>query len=153
MTAERAFSILNLIAMVGWLPLLFRPRARWASEVVPVVVPALLAMVYVALVVTTLPGSHGGFSSLAGVRTLFGNPWALLAGWTHYLAFDLFIGGWIVRDARQRGVSHLFVVPALVLTFLLGPGGLLLYLGVRTVGGSSSLSPSASLELELEPEP
>jgi len=149
MTAERAFSILNLIAMVGWLPLLFRPRARWASSVVPVVVPAFLAMVYVALVVTTLPGSEGGFASLAGVRTLFENPWALLAGWTHYLAFDLFIGGWIVRDARQRGVAHLLVVPALVLTFLVGPGGLLLYLGIRTFArrGAAAGSPSASLQL------
>jgi hypothetical protein len=55
----------------------------------------------------------------------------LLAGWTHYLAFDLFIGGWEVRDAQRRGVPHLFIVPALVLTFLLGPAGLLLYLATR----------------------
>jgi hypothetical protein len=66
------------------------------------------------------------------VRTLFENPWGLLAGWTHYLAFDLFIGGWEVRDAQRRGIPHLLVVPALVLTFLLGPGGLLLYLAIRS---------------------
>ena len=77
--------------------------------------------------------SEGGFSSLAGVRALFDNPWALLAGWTHYLAFDLFIGGWEVRDAQQRGLPHLFVVPALVLTFLLGPAGLLFYLAIRWI--------------------
>jgi hypothetical protein len=93
--------------------------------------PALLAVVYVALVVVSLPGSEGGFSSLAGVRSLFENPWGLLAGWTHYLAFDLFIGGWELRDSQRRGIPHLFVVPALVLTFLLGPGGLLLYLALR----------------------
>ena len=75
------------------------------------------------LVVATLPGAEGGFSSLAGVSALFDDPWALLAGWTHYLAFDLFIGGWEVRDAQQRGVRHLLVVPALVLTFLLRAGG------------------------------
>lgn len=57
------------------------------------------------------------------------------AGWTHYLAFDLFIGGWEVRDARQRGIPHLLVVPVLVLTFLVGPAGLLLYLAIRLVGG------------------
>jgi hypothetical protein len=132
MTAERLFSILNLVAMVSWLPLIFLPRARWTSRVVPTVVPAVLAVVYVALVAWALPRSDGGFSSLAGVRALFDNPWGLLAGWTHYLAFDLFVGGWEVRDAQRRGVPHLLVVPALVLTFLFGPGGLLLYLAVRS---------------------
>jgi hypothetical protein len=133
MTAERLFSILNLIALVGWLPLIFAPGRRWATTVVPFAVAATLATVYVVLVATSLPGAEGGFSSLAGVRALFENPWALLAGWTHYLAFDLFIGSWEVRDARRRGVRHLFVVPALVLTFLVGPGGLLLYLIVRSL--------------------
>ena len=94
--------------------------------------PGLLAVGYVALLAGTLGHSDGGFSSLAAVRALFDNPWALLAGWTHYLAFDLFIGGWEVRDAQRRGIPHLLVVPALVLTFLFGPGGLLLYLAIRS---------------------
>ena len=131
MTPERLFSILNLVAAVAWLPLLFLPRARWASTVVPVLVPVLLAAVYAALLAATLGRSEGGFSSLAGVAALFGNPWALLAGWTHYLAFDLFVGGWEVRDARRRGIPHLLVAPALALTFLVGPVGLLLYLAIR----------------------
>jgi Domain of unknown function (DUF4281) len=131
MTAEQLFSILNLVTMAAWLPLVFLPKARWASTVVPVLVPALLAVVYLGLIAATLPGSEGGFSTLAGVRTLFENPWALLAGWTHYLAFDLFIGGWEVRDSQRRGVPHLAVVPALLLTFFVGPVGLLLYLGIR----------------------
>ncbi len=135
MTAERAFSILNLIAMAGWVALLFRPGARWANRVVPFAVPCVLAAAYVILVAATLPRAEGGFSSLAAVSTLFADPWVLLAGWTHYLAFDLFIGGWEVRDARRRGVPHLAVVPALLLTFLLGPAGLLSYLGIRSFLG------------------
>jgi hypothetical protein len=139
MTAEQLFSILNLITIAAWLPLVFLPRARWATTVVPVVVPVLLGVIYVVLVAATLGRSEGGFSSLAGVRALFDNPWALLAGWTHYLAFDLFIGGWEVRDGHDRGVPHLLVVPALVLTFLLGPAGLLVYFGIRALapGGTS----------------
>jgi hypothetical protein len=132
MTAEQLFSILNLMAVAAWLPLVFLPRVRWTATLLPVVMPSLFAVIYVALVVATLPG---GFSSLAGVRALFDNPWALLAGWTHYLAFDLFIGGWEVRDAQRRGIRHLLVVPALILTFLLGPAGLLLYLATRWVAG------------------
>src|SRR4051812_21348401 len=55
----------------------------------------------------------------------------LLAGWTHYLAFDLFVGRWEVRDAQRRGIPHLLITPALVLTFLLGPAGFLFYLPVN----------------------
>lgn len=132
MTAERLFSILNLTTIAAWLPLIFLPRTRWATRVVPVAVPLLLGAAYVALVAGTLGRSEGGFSSLAEVSALFDDPWALLAGWTHYLAFDLFIGGWEVRDAGQRGIPHLLVVPALCLTFLLGPAGLLLYLAIRS---------------------
>lgn len=131
MTAEQLFSILNMITIAAWLLLVFLPRLRWTATVVPIVMPALLAVIYVVLVAATLGRGEGGFSSLAGVRALFDNPWALLAGWTHYLAFDLFIGGWEVRDAQQRGIRHLLIVPALVLTFLLGPAGLLLYLTIR----------------------
>ena len=131
MTAEHLFSLLNLMTLAAWLPLVFLPRARWATTVVPVVVPSILAVIYVALVVTTLTQGEGGFSSLASVRTLFDNDWGLLAGWTHYLAFDLFVGGWEVRDAQQRRIPHFLVVPALVLMFLFGPGGFLLYLALR----------------------
>jgi hypothetical protein len=131
MTADQLFSILNLMTMAAWLPLVFLPRVRWTSTHLPVVMPLVLAVVYAVLVAVTFPRSEGGFSSLAGVRVLFDDPWALLAGWTHYLAFDLFIGGWEVRDAQSRGIPHPVVVPALVLTFLFGPAGLLLYLAVR----------------------
>ena len=138
MTPELAFSVLNLVALAAWLPLVFLPRTRWATRVVPFAVPLLLGVAYAALLAATLGrGGDGGFSSLAAVRALFDEPWALLAGWTHYLAFDLFVGGWEVRDARRRGIPHLLVVPALALTFLLGPAGLLLYFAIR------SLAPAA----------
>jgi ABA4-like protein len=131
MTPELLFSGLNLMAIAAWLPLLFLPKARWATTIVPVAMPSLLGAIYLLLVAASLPWSEGGFASLAAVAVLFRNPWALLAGWAHYLAFDLFIGGWQVRDAQARRIPHLFVVPALVLTFLFGPAGLLLYLAIR----------------------
>ena len=77
----------------------------------------------------------------------------LLAGWTHYLAFDLFIGGWEVRDAQRRGIPHLLVVPALVLTFLFGPAGLLLYLAIRRFAPHkvAPTSPATIAPPELDP--
>jgi hypothetical protein len=140
MTAERLFSILNLLAAASWLPLVFLPRKRWATTSVPILMPILLAVVYIALLAWSLPRSQGGFSSLSAVSALFQNPWALLAGWIHYLAFDLFIGGWEVRDSQRRGIPHLVVVPVLVLTFLVGPAGLLLYLAIRTFAFNRSVA-------------
>ena len=64
---------------------------------------------------------------------LFSNPWALLAGWVHYLAFDLFVGSWEVRDSQARGIPHWLVLPCLFLTFMFGPAGWLLYMAVRVV--------------------
>ena len=63
----------------------------------------------------------------------------LLAGWIHYLAFDLLVGTWEARDSRERGIPHLLLVPCLILTFLFGPAGWLLYLGMRSVRSPSSM--------------
>jgi Domain of unknown function (DUF4281) len=145
MSADQLFPILNLVTMAAWLLLICLPRLRWTTVVLPVLVPSVLAVVYVVLVAATFMRSEGGFSSLAGVRALFENPWMLLAGWTHYLAFDLFIGGWEVRDAQRRGIPHLLVVPALILTFLFGPAGLLLYLAIslrREPSGAAARHPT-----------
>ena len=133
MTPEKVFSIVNPIAVVGWILLIAVPRQRWAANVAAWAIPGLLAIAYVSVVATHIVGSPGGFSSLPAVATLFANPWLLLAGWIHYLAFDLFVGSWEARDARERGVPHLALVPCLLLTFLFGPAGWLLYLLARRV--------------------
>jgi hypothetical protein len=132
MSPDQLFSILNLVALTSWSLLALFPKRRVVTDVVAgTVVPAALAGIYAVIVALAWSSSPGGFYSLADVSELFGNPWLLLAGWTHYLAFDLLIGSWEVRDARDRDVPHLFVLPCLVLTFLFGPAGWLLYRGVR----------------------
>lgn len=133
MTANHVFSIVNPIALLSWLLLIVLPRRRWVIDIVAgFAVPALLAIIYIAIIAANFFGSAGGFSSLPDVALLFSNPWLLLAGWVHYLAFDLLVGTWEARDARERGVSHLLLVPCLVLTFLFGPAGWLLYQLLRT---------------------
>ena len=132
MSPEQLFSLCGMLAAAGWLLLVFLPRWRWTARLVcPVVIPLLIALLYLWLVATTFGRTQGGFGSLADVSRLFQNPWALLAGWIHYLAFDLFVGSWEVRDSQRVGVRHLFVVPCLALTFLFGPVGLLLYFALR----------------------
>jgi hypothetical protein len=128
MKAETVFSICNGVALLGWLLLVLLPRWKWTRRVViSGVAPLLLAGVYLVLIMTTFGRAEGGFGSLAEVSLLFRNDWVLLAGWIHYLAFDLFVGSWEVSDAQRLKVSHWLVIPCLVLTFLLGPIGLIAY--------------------------
>jgi len=137
MSANDVFSLVNLLALSAWILLATLPRRRWIPDVLTAaIVPAMLAIAYVAIIATRFAGSSGGFSSLPAVATLFSDPWLLLAGWIHYLAFDLIVGSWEARDARERGIPHLLVLPCLALTFLFGPGGWLLYMAIRRGPGS-----------------
>jgi ABA4-like protein len=138
MSAEQVFSIANSAALLGWLILVVLGPKRWAAPLITgAILPLMFAVLYAGLILAHWGESKGGFGSLAGVATLFSNQWLLLAGWVHYLAFDLFIGSWQVRDARQKGIPHLAVIPSLILTFLFGPTGLLLYFLVRCVKSRS----------------
>jgi hypothetical protein len=134
MTAEQLFSIANLIAVGGWVILILGSRLRWVPALVTgAILPLLFAVLYGFLIATNWGEKTGGFGTLAQVRALFSNDWLLLAGWVHYLAFDLFIGSWQVRDAQKHLIPHLLVIPGLILTFFFGPIGLLLYCIVRLV--------------------
>ncbi len=134
MTAETLFSICNTGVLPGWLLLVFLPRWQWTTRLITsVLLPGLLGVVYLYLAATYFRSAEGGFGSLAGVASMFANPHVLLAGWVHYLAFDLFVGSWEVRDAQQSGVRHWFVIPCLFVTLMLGPVGLLTYLTIRTI--------------------
>ena len=122
----------GLVAVVGWLLLVFLPRQPIAKIIAGIIAPLILSAGYLALIALHFQGAEGGFGSLADVRTLFAKDELLLAGWIHYLAFDLFIGAWETRDAERHQIPHLVVLPCLVMTFMLGPIGLLFYLAIRT---------------------
>jgi len=128
MKAEQIFSIASLIAMISWLLLVIAPRWVFTRKVVlSGAIPLLLSVAYLVLIAVFFGSSIGGFSSLAGVMKLFTYEWMVLAGWIHYLAFDLLVGVWEVKDAQAKNISHWFVIPCLILTFMLGPIGFLLY--------------------------
>jgi len=135
-TPDALFSLANLLAMLGWALLVLAPRWRLTKTLVlsggwPLGLAAGYA-VFIGVHYLGPHGSEGGFGALAQVAALFRDPWALLAGWVHYLCFDLFVGAWQVRDAQARGLPHGLLVPCLVLTFLFGPVGLLGYFGLRS---------------------
>jgi hypothetical protein len=130
-TLEHFFALAGDIVLPVWLLLMFAPQWRWTQRLATFVVPLLLTGLYVFLLLQAKPGEGAGFRTLAQVSRLFASPEALLAGWVHYLAFDLFTGAWETRDALRLGLSRWIVAPCLVLTFLFGPVGLVLYLLLR----------------------
>ena len=133
MKAETIFSIANTLALLSWIFLLIAPRWKWTNKIIlSGVIPLILSVAYLILIVLFFGKADGGFGSLANVMKLFTNEWAALAGWIHYLAFDLFVGSWEVKDSQSKGISHWFVIPCLILTFLLGPIGFLLYSILRS---------------------
>lgn len=133
LSPEQVFAVANGVALASWVTLAVFPKRAWAGELLAGrVVPMMLAVLYAGIIAAMFPGAEGGFSSLDAVASLFRQPWLLLAGWVHYLAFDLLIGTWEARDAREHRVPHLLLLPCLAMTFLFGPAGWLLYLLART---------------------
>ena len=132
------FAIANTIALLSWIALalsLFVSRMRiWTQRITGYWVPGFFALIYLYCIwngFAHTPG--GGFGSMSAVRALFANDSALTAGWLHYLAFDLFVGTWIVRQGMREGLHRLALLVCLPMTFMLGPLGFLLYLIMRAL--------------------
>ncbi len=138
------FTLLNFSVLPFWAMLIFLPRLQITEIMVhSVLMPILLGLTYAWLLATSLSGpmpEGASFMSLAGLSKIFSVETALVAGWAHYLVFDLFIGAWQARDAQRVGLYHIILLPCLVITFLVGPIGLLLYLMVRGISGKGGWS-------------
>lgn len=135
MSPDSVFQTCSTIAMVGWIVLLII-SPFWSSfdKFLIGIIITLFAIVYAWLIFQVFtPGDFEKFSSLNGVMELFTDKTAVTAGWVHYLAFDLLTGIWIKKNAQKYNIHHLILVPCLLLTFMLGPIGLLLYLLVRSI--------------------
>ncbi|MFP6664112.1 MAG: ABA4-like family protein [Deltaproteobacteria bacterium] len=136
MTPEDVFLVCNRAVIPAWLLLAVAPGWKWTQQLVHAIwIPLLLGLVYIwAMLSGSGSAAEGaGFGSLGGVMLLFANPSAMLAGWVHYLAFDLFVGAWEARDARRLDIPAWMVAPCLFLTLMAGPVGLLLYGILRMV--------------------
>ena len=135
------FGAVNLLAMICWLVLILAPRRPLSETFVMYGGTGLLCAAYAVLISgvvsgliepVKVPGSEGGgFMSIPEVRALFMSDGGVTIGWIHYLAFDLFVGLWIAKDADAKGFSRLLQAPILLLTFVAGPFGLFLWLLIR----------------------
>ncbi|MFK8078996.1 MAG: ABA4-like family protein [Granulosicoccus sp.] len=133
MTPDTLFSLSSAFVLPAWLILIFAPR-RWpALNAVPTyIAPLVLSAMYAVLVLRYFSEASGGFGSLSEVRQLFSDDMMLVAGWTHYLAFDLFVGARCAAIMDRTGVSRIiqgFILPVI---FLFGPAGFLLALAMSS---------------------
>jgi hypothetical protein len=144
MSPDSVFQTCSTIAMAGWLILLVM-SPFWSSfdKFLIGIIITLFAIVYAWLIFRVFtPGDFQKFGSLNGVMELFTNRTAVTAGWVHYLAFDLLTGIWIKKNAQKYNINHLILIPCLLLTFMLGPIGLLLYLLVRIIKAKQYFAPN-----------
>lgn len=138
---DSLFGIANIWAMVCWAMLILAPRGAFVQSAVFYAGIGLLCLAYAVLLVLVtggmidaVPVTGGGpanFTTIEGVRGIFMSDGGVTVGWIHYLALDLFAGLWIAKDADQKSFSRLVQAPVLLLTFVAGPAGLLLWLIIR----------------------
>ncbi|MEM9311991.1 MAG: ABA4-like family protein [Pseudomonadota bacterium] len=131
------FNGVNLVALVAWLLLIGAPR--WPALLSGILYLAIggLCALYAIMLISVLsgfiPAGNGGadFTTIEGIRSIFACDVGVVIGWTHYLAFDLFVGLWIARDADAKFFSRWAQAPILLATFLAGPLGLIIWLVIR----------------------
>lgn len=128
MNADDLFGLASAAVLPGWVILIFAPRRKWVwlDRIPAVILPFALSALYAGLVLAHFSAAGGGFGSIADVRALFASDYGLLAGWVHYLAFDLMVGALMATKMDQIGLSRLSQAPLLALVFLFGPLGVFL---------------------------
>ena len=134
MQSQTVFQFCSTIAMIGWILLIIFPNWFRIDKFIIGIIVTLFAIVYTWLLFDCFHFSDfKKFGSLDGVMELFKNPALVTAGWVHYLAFDLMTGVFIKKNSVKHGISHWLIIPCLLLTFMVGPVGLLLYLLLRFI--------------------
>jgi Domain of unknown function (DUF4281) len=126
LTADQLFQFVNPVALLGWITLagaILLKKPFWRDVIAGQVWPAGLSAVYTCLIIFFWSKAEGGFDTLSNVQKLSTFPWAALAGWVHYLAFDLFVGAYISKRVMEEGLPRLTLVALLPLAFLFGPIG------------------------------
>jgi len=137
MPLENVFTIINAAIVPYWILLVVLPHHRLTQVLVHSgLIPVLYGFIYLYFLGTSfIMGSPegGSMTSLEGLLIALSDPRALIGAWTHYLVFDLFVGAWITRDAKRVGIRYAVIIIPLVLTFVAGPFGLLLYVLIKGV--------------------
>ena len=134
MQAADIFSICNKVILLGWVLLIFLPNWKYTQAIILNGLIVLFSGIYAFMILKDIGNFNPeSFSTLANVKALFQNDDAVAAGWIHYLAFDLFVGAYIVKKSKQIGLSRILYTITLPFTFMFGPLGYLLFVIFKTI--------------------
>lgn len=137
MTPDTAFQLANGAAPIAWIVMMAAPNSRLARRfVLSGACVALLASAYAVVILTHFKIVEADFTTLEGVTALLRDPWAMTAGWIHYLAFDLLAGVLVTRKGLAMGIPRLWLLPCQLGCFMLGPVGILLFIAIAKVHGN-----------------
>ena len=132
MSADDFYWYASVLIFLPWAMLMFAPRFIYTEKIAfGCAVLLLLAAAVYTFAYLRAENAGGDLFSLEGFKNLFRSKEMLLTGWLNYLSFCLLVGVWQVHDSENEKIPHLFVVPSLLLTLVMGPGGLVVYLLVR----------------------
>lgn len=134
MNPDILYFLVNTLALVAWIALSVAPYDTRVQQGTLGGIVVMLAGLYAVLFIGSFDGAMmKDLATLDGLMGLFSNKQAVVLGWTHYLAFDLLAGIYIVRNAQTNEVSSRAIIPFLWLTFMAGPLGWLTYVIFRVL--------------------
>ena len=134
MSASQVYDFCNSFALSSWILMIFFPKWKWTPRIILGLIVVILGLLYSYYLLNSFSFEmFESFGSLEAIMALFTSPEAVLAGWIHYLAFDMVVGWFILGDSQKNKINHLMIIPCLLFTFMMGPIGFLLYIVVRSL--------------------
>ena len=137
-TIETLYMWINLGVLPFWFILIVFPQSHLSRIFVTSIFPFfILSGVYIFILYKSyligydFDGNFSLYLGLSELSRLFEDHLYIMIFWTHFIAINLFIGGWIVKDSQKFSINKVLMAVPLIVTYLIGPLGLLLYWIIR----------------------
>jgi len=137
-TIETLYMWVNLGVLPFWLMIIVFPRSHLCKYLVTSIFPFfILSGAYIFVLYRSyllgydFTGNFSLYLGLDELSRLFDSHLYLMIFWTHFVAINLFIGGWIVKDAHKFYINKILLAVPLIITYLIGPIGLFIYWIIR----------------------
>ena len=137
-TIEMLYFWVNLGVLPLWFILIFFPQSQLCKYFVTSIFPIfILSGSYIFMLYKSYLNSYdfiGNFNLYFGINNLsdlFSDNSYLMIFWIHFISINLFAGGWIVRDSQKFSINKILLILPLLVTYLIGPLGLLIYWLIR----------------------
>ena len=137
-TIETLYMWINLGVLPFWFILIVFPQSHLSRIFVTSIFPFfILSGVYTFILYKSyligydFDGNFSLYLGLSELSRLFEDHLYIMVFWTHFIAINLFIGGWIVKDSQKFAINKVLMAVPLIVTYLIGPLGLFLYWIIR----------------------